>query len=445
MQNPFWRELRSSFESLYKQTAERNKATTVIVPSVDCLEVESFNQAFVETHLLQASHVPGCHMNLVGQGVEITDSNVSTHLCFQEARTCEILQTESMYEYSNSVRIIVTDKPLIGKYKIMPGAADRSASKAGAQLGSPLDEQVAKTLWLETVPSIQNSFMDQVERFRNTFVQVPGCEQSTAERIREITDEATERLMKHHKVSQASLQKQIESQVSRNAYVCLHSFLFPHLQRILASAEDGLDKAIKIYPSPKDLVDVIPGAGNRGLDLVDFKECSKHLSQMDHSITPHEKIGCIESAYLVLKQCVGEDGERPWSPKEGSMEITGDDVLSLFILSVHGSELKSRLAHVAHVEMYLQGATRSEAARFEEAGYAVAAFQAALQFFLDEKKRTSVGRSTSAPRSSAKVFANYAQGSGLNTGSELDTDYDLGTAQLPGKARPVRGQDYRFS
>ena len=47
----------------------------------------------------------------------------------------------------------------------------------------------------------------------------------------------------------------------------------------------------------------------------------------------------------------------------------GDDVLSLFILALRASTVKDRLAHIAYVEVYLQGAAgrsgSSEAARFE--------------------------------------------------------------------------------
>eukprot|EP00913_Durusdinium_trenchii_P013704 g12867.t1 len=49
------------------------------------------------------------------------------------------------------------------------------------------------------------------------------------------------------------------------------------------------------------------------------------------------------------------------------------------------SQVKNFLAHVCHMEMYLQGPSRSGGgARFEEAGYAVSALQAGLQFFLEE-------------------------------------------------------------
>merc|ERR1712217_223154 len=109
---------------------------------------------------------------------------------------------------------------------------------------------------------------------------------------------------------------------------------------------------------------------------------------MDHKITPHEKVACIDEAHSMLQRCVAEGARTGAHMRDGTTyEITGDDVISLFILAVHGSALQHRLAHVAHVEMYLQGAAgmsdSNEAARLNEAGYAVTAFQAALQFFLE--------------------------------------------------------------
>merc|ERR1712232_18162 len=114
--------------------------------------------------------------------------------------------------------------------------------------------------------------------------------------------------------------------------------------------------------------------------------CSKELELMEKAITPHEKVACIDKAHSLLQQKVAEGTKNTQAAGDSPVEITGDDVLSLFIRSVHGSQVKQFLAHIAHVEMYLEGAAgrsgSSEVARFEEAGYAVCALQAALDFFL---------------------------------------------------------------
>merc|ERR1712150_156597 len=337
-----------------------------------------------EAHVLQVARMPGCYMNLLGQGVEIKESTVSTHLGFPESRFCEVLQSESMYDHGNTFRVLVIDRPLIGRYRALQSTTDRGPPKASAAggissantgaTGEPGD-------WLNSAPAIQHEFFEQIDRFRKTFVQVPGCEQSTAERIREIVGDASKRLIRHHKLGQQSQLRKLEYHVSRHAYVALHSFVFPHLQRILASAEERLEKAIRSYASKGELMDAIPGAQGRGLGFVDVRSCSEQLKLMDHKITPHEKISSIDEAHAMLQRCVAEGARAGPRQRETTVEITGDDVLSLFILAIYGSDLQHRLAHVAHVEMYLQGA----AARFEEAGYGVSALSASLQFFLEEK------------------------------------------------------------
>jgi len=362
----------------------------------------------------------------LGQGIEITETHASTDLGFTDSRTCKILQSESMYDFGNTFRILVTDRPLIGKFKMVQGAADPgvAAVRAGGVGAANGD---ASNDWLNSAPAIMDELFDQVDRFRKTFVQVPGCEQSTAERIREMNDEAKKRLIRHHKIKQTSVQLQVEYQVSRNVYAALHSFVFPHLQRILASAEERLEKAIRSYASQKELVEVegIFGPSSRALALVDVRGCAEQLADMDHKITPHEKVACIDEAHSVLQRCVAESARN--APR-GGVEITGDDVLSLFILAVHGSGLKYRLAHTAHVEMYLQGAAgrngSMEAARFEEAGYAVTAFQSALQFFLGERRHVG-SASRGAPRATTNVFSSY-----LQQGPAAETDTDAGMGML---------------
>mmetsp|Transcript_29080 Transcript_29080/g.83349 ORF Transcript_29080/g.83349 Transcript_29080/m.83349 type:complete len:472 (+) Transcript_29080:38-1453(+) len=445
-QNPFLHALRTSYEGIYSQAVERGEATALLVPCAECLEGDSFGKMFVEAHVLRASQIPGCYMNLQGQGVEVKESSVSTHLGFSEDRTCDVLQSESMYDYGNTFRVLVISRPLVGKYRAIPDRSPARASMSAmtAGLPMPLSGADAPGDWLNLAPSIQDDFFDQVDRFRKTFVQVPGCEQSTAERIREIVNDANKRLIKHHRLAQASQHRQLDYHVSRHAYAALHSFVFPHLQRILGEPEGRLDKAIKSYASVGELVDAIPGAQGRGLGLVDVSGCSEQLALMDHKITPHEKIACIDEAHSLLQHCVAEGARAgPRSREGGVLEITGDDVLSLFILAVYGSALQHRLAHVAHVEMYLQGAAgrsgSNEAARFEEAGYAVSALQAALQFFLEERRQAGAARG--GPRPTTDVFSSYLHTAGGSAASvDAAADLDRAGMHLTGLVRQAQAR-----
>lgn len=387
-QNRFLQVLRASFEGIYRQAAQRGDRTVILVPCAESLEAEHFGQSFVETHLLQASPMPGCFMNHLGQGVEIKENSVATQLGFQEHRVCEVLQTDSMYDLSNTFKVLVIDKPLIGRFKPLSAAVPEPGSPGN------LDDLLLHS------PSIQGEFFDEIDRFRKTFVQVPGCENRTAERIREIVTEAVDKLSRQHKVTSASQVAQLEFKVSRQAYTALYSFIFPHLQSLLTEKEDQLQRSVRSYVSRDELLKAVPG-GER-LCFVDVTESAAELEMLEGKIAPHEKIECVDKAHALLQKSIASALERP-ERSSAPIEITGDDVLSLFILVVYRSRVKNFLAHVCHMEMYLQGPSRSGGgARFEEAGYAVSALQAGLQFFMEE------GR-PSAP-TGPSVFSCLAQG-----------------------------------
>lgn len=433
MQNPFMQVLRASFEGIYRQAAERGERTALLVPCAECLEEKSFGQVFAETHLLQATCVPGCYMNLLGQGVEIKDTSVSTHLGFREHRTCEVLQSEFVREYDmDPFRVLVIDRPLIGRYTL-PGspAADRAQAKTSTQAApgpmADTDDLLDKT------PGIRDDFFDQVHRFRKTFVQVAGCESSTAERIREIAAETVQRLSKHHKLSLPSQIRQVDFNVSRQAYAVLNAWVFPHLSQILSEHETRLQDAIQSYSSSDELLNDMPEATLRGLGRVDIRECSKELELMEKAITPHEKVACIDKAHSLLQQKVAEGAKITQAAGDSPVEITGDDVLSLFIMAVHGSQVKQFLAHIAHVEMYLEGAAGRSGSSVDEAGYAVCALQAALEFFL---------RSTEEPRpaisSPNRGFSPQGFGAGLDSALDKDSTHLQGhvrQARAPGVPR----------
>lgn len=420
--NPFMCVLQKSFDGLYRRAVERGDLT-LVAPCAECLGNISFDQVFVETHVLRAALVPGCYINFCGQGVEIKDSSVQTDLGFAEKRVCEILQTESMYEFCNHFRVLVTDKPLVGRFRQIAAAADRGSATSGGsampvivgpsglslpRIPGPADQPLE---WLDAAPDIQGVHFDSVARFRNTFVQVPGCEQSTAERIRELVADTVQKLIRHHGLDQPSQQRQLDYQVSRNTYTALHSWIWRHLLQILSSAEERLEKGLKSFASVEELIEAVPGAAGRNLSAVDIKRCSDQLDELDDKISPHEKISCINEAYSALQRCVA-DGLR--STGQTGIEITGDDVLALFTLSVYRSSWQNRLAHVAHMEMYLQGAAgrsgTNDAARFEEAGYAVSALQGALQWFLEAPERTAgpaAGRSGRAAGGGTSIISSF--------------------------------------
>lgn len=338
-------------------------------------------------------------MNLLGQGVEINEDCVQTAFGFQEQRICTVIQRESMYDFGNSFTVLVLDKPLIGKWRIRQSGMNR----AGLKMNQPCD-------WLNTAPNIDAELWSEVHAFRKTFVRVRGCEQQMAERMHSICSETALKLIQHHQVKKEAQQREIASAVSRAVYCVLHSFIFPHLVKELTSFEAKLVSVIRSFASPAEVLEEIPGASNKGLSKVDVSRSSVRLANLDTLIAPHEKVGCVVETYNLLQACVAEEMQK--ARRKDAVEITGDDVLSLFIEAIVGSGLQYFLPHAAHMDMYLHGSAGLSPVH-DEAGYAVSAFQAALSFLLEEKRKARpapTNKPTRARPGSGPSIASYLQG-----------------------------------
>lgn len=421
-QNAFLRALRVNYEGLYKRAAEKAENTIILMPCADSLHSEHISQAFAECHILQVAYIPGNYMNLLGQGVEINDDVVQTSFGFQEQRICTVIQRESMYDFGNSFTVLVLDKPLTGKWRIRQSGMDRPGLKTNDVPFQPCD-------WLNTAPNIDAELWQEVHGFRKTFVRVRGCEQQMAERMHSICSETALKLIQHHQVKKEAQQREIASAVSRAVYCVLHSFIFPHLVKELTPFEAKLVSVIKSFASPAEVLEEIPGASNKGLSKVDVSRSSVRLANLDSLIAPHEKVGCVVETYNLLQACVAEEMQK--ARRKDAVEITGDDVLSLFIEAIVGSGLQYFLPHAAHMDMYLHGSAGLSPVH-DEAGYAVSAFQAALSFLLEERKKT---RSTNTSRP-----VRAGPGSGPSIASYLQGAVDEDDSQLENLVRQAKAQ-----
>merc|ERR1711957_244160 len=100
--------------------------------------------------------------------------------------------------------------------------------------------------------------------------------------------------------------------------------------------------AIRTYATTADIVAALPGIQGSCLSSVDVSPCVQKLNDLAHWNTPHEKITCIDEAHSLLQTAVADgcrNGLSAGQPQQAAMEITGDDVLSLFIIVVHRCEL----------------------------------------------------------------------------------------------------------
>jgi len=377
--NPFMTVLRTNFEKLYRSIYDHQ--SHLLVPTSSCIIRGSITQEFIEAHVVHSTHMKNHFLNLIGQGIEIKDGVVCTSFGCREHRICNILQRESFFEFSNSIQVIVIDRPLQGVYneyadQLLPRSLQTSRMTAG--LSSDEVKHIADG-WLKALPGLEFELNQAVETFKRTYILVAGLEHETAYRIGEMISLFVSKLSKCQRVNdnQERNQQLLEHVTERLVYSKLHSFLWNHLVSSLKDRDQLLRAAL--YGNDKDTSSIIarlkivlpPSLKNLSLDAA-----SEKLNEIQGLETPPEKIACLHETCRTI-QCSVEDHVR----KQGKMqkkhlEITADELLHLMTVTVAQSHLSNPAAHAAHMDMYL--AQKPAETRIQRSSYMLSSFHAAL-------------------------------------------------------------------
>jgi len=353
--NPFFTLLRTTYREMYERVCRSPEETIILVPTTPSLDdTRNITQAHIEAHVLKASVVSGIFLNQVGQSVEIKDGMVQTDQGFTEARNCSVIQQESMYEWDNNFKILIIDIPLVGTYKNTTRNARRESFNA-------------VETWINTAPQIESEIYVVIDHFRRTYVQVPGFEYETGKRIEKMCENASNALRNFHRITDPYQQSLLHYTVGRSIYAALHSFIFPHLTTALKEHEDRLSKKIDEF-TVESLIDSLL---KKDLWIAFKDDIKAHIKSLEELITPQEKLEKIVSLFDVIHK----------------REVTGDDVIVLYTLGIRTGTVNNILAHVAHMDLFLQAAPKTMK-KYHETQYAFSSFTAAVSYLLNSRSST---------------------------------------------------------
>lgn len=394
--NPVLTSLRVNFEKLF-QVIVAGGHVLMLPSAAAASQGIQVTQVFIESHVLQKTHVPGSFLNLMGQGVELRDGSVSTSFGFKEQRVCNIVREDNMFEFGTAYKIITIDKPLYGHFEPQAVASQGDIAKLlnAPPSGALFSAEAASlekmlTEWTEVNPGLREYFDSLLDCFQRCYVLWPGLEHAAALRLQAVSKEMVRCISEERPGLQSGAQQAavVRRVVDRFVYSRVHDVLWPHLCKQCKTKNTRVRKACKAFGKdiPKLLTDLDVNAALFNLDLT--AACDE-LGKLDSLKTPHGILECLEEVCRLLYKEIEEHSKRSTSPVHsgarrgaGPIEVTGDDVLGLLVACAVHTRLAAPVSAAALADMYLS--QKSPTDRFEQSSYVFTTFHSALAFLLQQ-------------------------------------------------------------
>ena len=359
--NPFYEVLRADFEHTLVRSLQTG-GSLVVLPSELVLRQLTkpvfSSKKFAEAHILQAAHIPGLFCSARGQGVELRGDRL---ILTSAAHVATILQSETIFDFSESFRVVIVDKPLDPSFGVSMDTVSADPLKPSG--GGPSE-------WLASCPMLENDFFERIVKLRKTFVLCPGFEAHLGARIRDMSAQCAGSLLRYLPSGLNASAQLVQADIERSAYASLHAFIFPHLMRCVDENPSlsknlalPLERVLREMRAPVDLLAV-----HKSLESLLPLRVGADFTKLGQSITPQQKVNALTRIVDTLTCVLGEMGIRNFS---------SEHLLAAMTAALMVSGLAKAPAHMAHMDMFL--VNHPELA-MDKSSFAVATFSSSLEF-----------------------------------------------------------------
>ena len=373
--NPLYELIRAEYQTQLKADMSAGKAVLIVLPTVSMLEKLTksvySSKKFIESHILQSAHVPGLFCSIRGNAIEVRGDRLIPTLGMPTAtRSISIIQSENIFDLGNSFKIIIVDRPLTGDI-VQGDSGDSRDSRGdriiGVQSGGGPSEFLSHSAMIET------DFFDKLTRLKNTYILCPGMESHFANRIKELSTQTANQLVRYLPAPAPSFQL-VQADIERVAYATLHGHLFPHIVNVMGENETlvknccdrstiKLENVLREAQAPEEIIVNIKS-------ILPFIEALvvPEMNKINEAITPQQKIN-----YLIM---VSEKLTSIF--REASIkDVSAEHLLAGMLLGIICANLQKSNIHVPHMTMFLN--VHPELA-VEKGSFAATTFQSCVEF-----------------------------------------------------------------
>lgn len=368
--NPLYELIRMQYESQLKSDMSANKSMLIVLPCLSVLEKLTKSvystKKFLESHILQSAHVPGLFCTVRGEALEIRGDRI---ISASRSLSATILQTDNIFDLGYSFKVVVVDKALSGDIErdtAQQGKSD-AATPVVVQSGGGPSEFLAHSAMIET------DFFEKLKRLKNTYILCPGLESHFANRIKEISTQTANQLIRYLPAPAPSFQL-VQADLERVAYATLHGHVFPHLGLAIGENETyvknlanksivRIEHVLRESQAPDEIVvnlkSILPFI--KGLIVPE-------INRINEAITPQQKINYLVLVSEKLTSIFREAKIR---------ETSADHLLAGMLIGIICANLQKANIHVSHMAMFLS--VHPELS-MEKGSFAATTFQSSVEF-----------------------------------------------------------------
>ena len=227
-----------------------------------------------------------------------------------------------------------------------------------------------------------------VDRFRNTYEEIPGYEEELFHRADTICHREIERCLEHMTACNVRLSK-IKSEYS--VTLAVNSFIHSRFYQIIFSAfttlhsadEEQFNQQTGLYrnSNPQRRLQVDFGVDQAIADHIDLSPVGQALDLLNVSTNPFDKLQCLSRAIKKIEKCVEQTSTFSGMT---AADVSADVMFPLLSMSLASYPVKLLLTHFKYTQRFLPPCTLQGT----EWEYTIVTFEAAIEYLTTLKFRS---------------------------------------------------------